>query len=652
MTAPRHQQSAAECPQWCCERLNTSFICRSSVLETVRSQAVEALNCLSHGGLETGGILLGRRTKTSIEIVSAQAIECEHQRGPSFALSTADEAALQAALDDRKTEILEPIGLYISHSRRGFKLTEDDIRILDRYFPQAWQVALVVVPHKTEAMRAGFFLRGSVSEPTFSCSHEISLPPPEPDNKSTEEQCADTSRAPARTVVTRAMERAGPDEEQVPALEPPAASPAGVELETRTEPKLTSSKKDLPALVPPERVPAAGSTWRNSQLGLAATLVLLFAGAATASALWLRARQAPEPLLPIHISDLGSHLRIEWDPADEPIRGTTAARLEIRDGGTQAVSVPMNREGLDRGGFLYTPRSGMVEVHLRLLGGKANPPETLAYFVNPVSVDPEPPAKSQPAELVPTAAPPEHTANAIPAKPLNTAAKPPLIADDVPSEIPRRRIIPSDESASKAAGRVEHRALERRQFRPPQRKISLAKEVRAPAALPDLPAVHVGQQSSTAPLANALMAAAHEPITLPPPSRSQSPSQPRAGRLIWTGDLRKNASLVLTGAGASQGVLNGTLPGVPVKVNVYPAELVDRGITIYSHDQRRSGTSELPSARNGWNAVVYKWDPKRAADVSVVEQPSSTNNWRQVVLRNGNRNLSVLVVDWQRVGSQ
>jgi hypothetical protein len=50
--------------------------------------------------------------------------------------------------------------------------------------------------------------------------------------------------------------------------------------------------------------------------------------------------------------------------------------------------------------------------------------------------------------------------------------------------------------------------------------------------------------------------------------------------------------------------------------------------------------------------VVYDWDPKRIAEVNVVEAPGAANNWKRMVLRNGNRNVSVLVVDWQRVPGQ
>jgi hypothetical protein len=46
--------------------------------------------------------------------------------------------------------------------------------------------------------------------------------------------------------------------------------------------------------------------------------------------------------------------------------------------------------------------------------------------------------------------------------------------------------------------------------------------------------------------------------------------------------------------------------------------------------------------------VVYKYDPKRTVDVSVIEAPSPSNAWNQLTIQNGKRALSVLVIDWTR----
>ena len=169
----------------------------------------------------------------------------------------------------------------------------------------------------------------------------------------------------------------------------------------------------------------------------------------------------------------------------------------------------------------------------------------------------------------------------------------------------------------------------------------------------DLPDILVKQASEQAsepmlPLANSSLMVDHPTAQ----TRREGPPPLSAGHLIWTGALRKNALLSFSPAGASSGILNGRLPGAPVKISIQPAEFVDGGIAVYSKNRDRSGASELPSAWNGWNVVVYDWDPKLIAEVNVVEAASPANDWKSLVLRNGDRNVSVIVVEWQSATAQ
>jgi len=150
------------------------------------------------------------------------------------------------------------------------------------------------------------------------------------------------------------------------------------------------------------------------------------------------------------------------------------------------------------------------------------------------------------------------------------------------------------------------------------------------------------------PLANDALRLDH--LTTPAPP--EGPRKLSIGRLIWTGALQRNALLSFSPDGASSGILNGRLPGDPVKIRLQPAELVEGGIAVYSKDRVRLGTREPASAWNGWNVVVHRWDPSRIAEVNVVEAPSPINDWKHVVLRNGKRKLSVVIVEWERAAVQ
>jgi proteasome lid subunit RPN8/RPN11 len=131
-----------------------------AALETVRSAAMEGLHRLAKGGLEVGGLLIGERNGDSVRILEARPIACEHAYGPSFTLSAGDEELLRGQLAALTTG-LTVVGWYHSHTRSPICLTERDLEIYDRHFPEAWQVSLVVRPDKLRPVRAGFFYRES-----------------------------------------------------------------------------------------------------------------------------------------------------------------------------------------------------------------------------------------------------------------------------------------------------------------------------------------------------------------------------------------------------------------------------------------------------------------------------------------------------------
>ena len=570
MAAPHQATVISTRVHWRYAPLDAEVVCSKAVLEEIRRHSVESLSLLSRGGLETGGILLGRRSDRSIEIVGTLPIECEHKLGPLFILSAADEKSLDATLASDKLGTLQPVGLYVSHSRRDFAVAETDAKILDRLIPGPWQLVLVVMPAKIGPSRAGFFIRGSVVR-SFVVAHELSLSPTE------------RPLGPARTSA-------------------PIATGTSIVPVSPLLRILNQTKAPAPALQRFHSVVArVHKQWRLSQWDLPATivslLILVFAGG-----LWVRSSTSPSSVVPMHVSDLGSKLRIEWDPAQKAVRSASAAKLEIRDGGQSPVTIPISRAGLDNGSALYVPQSDNVEVRLKLMRGSRTHSESVIFFINPSR------PVTAPAEIVS-------------AEPASAEAIPTDLVPPQPQQ-PINRVRPA-----------------RKVFRLPENQAASAVAPRVVLNLPDLPDIHANQ-AAVSPLPLALLAT--EPRVVGPP-------QLGTGHLIWTGSLRKNAVLSFSPDGASSGVLNGRLPGGPVKISLQPAELTDSGIAVYSRDSDRSGAGEQPGRWNGWNVVIYHdWDPKKIAELSVVEAPGPGNNWKRLVLRNGNRNASVVVVNWQR----
>jgi hypothetical protein len=55
--------------------------------------------------------------------------------------------------------------------------------------------------------------------------------------------------------------------------------------------------------------------------------------------------------------------------------------------------------------------------------------------------------------------------------------------------------------------------------------------------------------------------------------------------------------------------------------------------------------TERASAQNGWNNTTFTLDPKRAAGVKVIEQPSAQNGYKLVL--ESSPKVSVVILEWR-----
>ena len=131
------------------------------VLDDIRLAVMDAFFSLPRGGAEIGGILLGTFENARLVITGYAALDCEHAYGPSFTLSPPDEARLEQLLSTHANLAggLRPVGWYHSHTRSEIFLSDADLKIHQRFFPESWQVALVMKPHTFQPTRIGFFFR-------------------------------------------------------------------------------------------------------------------------------------------------------------------------------------------------------------------------------------------------------------------------------------------------------------------------------------------------------------------------------------------------------------------------------------------------------------------------------------------------------------
>ncbi len=371
--------SAPECP--------FTIEYSSRALDNIRLAVVDAFFSLPRGGAEIGGILLGKHEPGRVVIGDYVAFDCEHALGPSFTLSSKDDAKLAELLASSRGRV---VGWYHSHTRSKIFLSEGDLDIHQRFFPEPWQVALVMKPHTFEKMRMGFFFRerdgsihgsGAYQEieldalPTHLMpSGEIPTQPPqalpfhrESDSKSPLRGIIDVvvpkevvpKEVPQKEVLPKEVlvkEDLAKEELAPPILEPPLADARDF---------VPRRNEALPDVPPPE----TSRRW----VAALAIVVGLAAGAAgfQARALWLPrvmavlrpASGGPPPSVGLNTLDTEGQLQIRWNGNSPPVQTAVDAILVITDG-PQPQAIQMNRQHLQAGVFTYARQSDRVEVKL------------------------------------------------------------------------------------------------------------------------------------------------------------------------------------------------------------------------------------------------------------------------------------------------
>ncbi len=365
----------------------------AEAIEAVRTAAVEGLYKLARGGLDVGGLLLGRKDGDILHILGSRPIACEHARGPSFLLSPNDEAALDAQLASLASEAeasgLALAGWYRSNTRGGLLLTGEDLALWDRCCPEPWQVALVLHPERLKPTRAAFFLRprgGWAGEPVPALIVELAPPHKAP-------PVAATPPPPAPSQEAAASPAAPPPDAGQPAA--PAAS------------HLPSGRR------PASRRPAF---WLLFALAWCIAAVSLAFGLRE---YWLPPDVSPFPL---RLTESSGQVFIEWDAAKGRIRTAGSGTLEVDDGGWR-TSYQLSAGQVRSGRLTYIRTSPDVAVRLRLVlpGGRVvEGVSRIAAPARPGAPDaPPPPDSPAPAAQPPDRKPPP------PAKPRAAARKKP-----------------------------------------------------------------------------------------------------------------------------------------------------------------------------------------------------------------------------------
>jgi hypothetical protein len=308
------------------------------VLAGVRRIAVERFLSIPRGGLEAGGLLLGRWGEDGLTILGYDELSIQHLSGPSFSLSPQDEEALTSRLQQpAAVEGPEVIGWWHSHTRSDVAITDEDLRLHRKFFQGGKQIALIVKPFNLDPAIAAIYLP---NEPGFAespcCRFVIGSPP----------------------VLREAVEEA--ETHEIAPLRPVVVNP-------------------------PARPNFRKRRAYGVAAGIAAGSLFLIAGVYSFA-------PRPQPVvvepMTLQLSGNGPELTIHWDRNARSVTDIATAELVVTDG-TNATKIPLTAENLLAGTLAYVRRTGKVDVTLRTRTRGNEIYEAVAHYLGPA---PEPAA--------------------------------------------------------------------------------------------------------------------------------------------------------------------------------------------------------------------------------------------------------------------
>lgn len=328
-----------------------------AVMQEIRGRAVEGSQAMPFGGLEIGGVLFGVRAADHMLVRAWRSIPCEHSKGPGLQLSACDEDGLKGLLAEASRDPalagMEPLGWFRSTRRQALHLSPEDAALHQRYFPEDWQVILVMKPKVFGPSPVAVFLRGGggalgeQSKPVQELEIESRGPAPPP---------REAGDPPARR-------RRQPPSAELP---PPETPPAPVETDRESE--------FVPAF-------AGVATERRRVPFWPIAGALLVVIAASAGILYWWNATIPSPI-PLQIGAEGANILLSWNPDTPAIRAATSGRLEIQEG-QKRRTIPLDRAALAGAHATYAAgafgditvklvldtRAGIIEQSAQYIGG-------------------------------------------------------------------------------------------------------------------------------------------------------------------------------------------------------------------------------------------------------------------------------------------
>ena len=328
------------------------------VLERLGNEVMRGFGAVPKRGAEVGGLLLGtieHGEHTIVKIDDFEPVSCGYKRGPSYLLVDEDGRAFADACRRWERGSGKPayaVGYYRSNTREGLKFAPEDVELMNHYFPDAADVALLIRPNATRASLAGFFVR---DEGVFPETTPLEFPFRRWDLTGEEPPAH-------RSMSDRRRERGGPelvrtrrDEAGLPPAGPPANAQPAQRPETPPTPSLdtTPVKKQV----------------RWMWLPLSFMFLLLGVVLGFQSALFVGPKvtgvaTAQDFSLSLSVAKSGDNLTVRWNRNAAAIRAAQRGVLKIDDGDSSPAPVNLDLAHLENGTMIYRNATKTVRFEL------------------------------------------------------------------------------------------------------------------------------------------------------------------------------------------------------------------------------------------------------------------------------------------------
>lgn len=229
------------------------------MLESLTELALSGFRLYPWGGVEVGGILYGTNEPDGIQLHAWRPFECEHEYGPAFELTAGDfgrfERLLASAGQEQTLSGLVPVGWYHSVSNRELILSDYDRELHGRFFPQPWQIAMILKRSKRHPLVVGFFHADAIgSLKPHSSQQKFAIA----DLRLAQPQLAPSTPTPSEPTPESLESQAPKDsvfEPQIEAVEMAVAAEPVVVAETAIEDEPTGAMETPIAPVEPSPTP-------------------------------------------------------------------------------------------------------------------------------------------------------------------------------------------------------------------------------------------------------------------------------------------------------------------------------------------------------------------------------------------------------------